>query len=379
MRLVDITSFFSETCGGIRSYYGEKARFLPGLGVDCHFVVPGKHDEEVTFGGGVLHRLEGPLLPGNGHYRLFGSRAEVAALLRRLRPDIVEVGSHYLLPGWVSETLADMRPRPAVVGFLHSDIPRTLVQPLIRRLPRCLRQAAMKAAWSFVRRRHELYRSTLVASHELAHLLVAERIPRISWVGLGVDVDVFHPTPECPSAAHPNVAYAGRLSGDKGFTTLLASWSEIHAATGAVLTVAGDGPQRKQLLRFIATHPEVSYVGCLRRPSDVAAFFAAADLTVTPGEHETFSLATAEALACGSPVLAPERGGAGELVSRSGGGALFCPGDPLALAGAAVRLLARPIAQRRSLGRLGRSHVVAHFSWPVVAERLLQAYQAALA
>ena len=123
MRLVDITSFFSDSCGGIRTYYREKARFLPDLGIDCHFVVPGERDEEQPFGRAVLHRLAGPRLPGNGHYRLFGRRQKVAALLRRLRPDVVEVGSHYLLPRWVTDALADMHPRPAVVGFFHSDIP----------------------------------------------------------------------------------------------------------------------------------------------------------------------------------------------------------------------------------------------------------------
>ena len=42
MRVVDVTSFFSDTCGGIKTYYREKARWLPRLGFECHFVVPGR-------------------------------------------------------------------------------------------------------------------------------------------------------------------------------------------------------------------------------------------------------------------------------------------------------------------------------------------------
>ena len=99
MRVVDVTSFFSDSCGGIKTYYQAKARFLPALGVDCHFVVPGPRRTEESFGAAVLHRLPGPRLPGNRHYRLFGRLRAVIDLVARLAPDVVEVGSHYLLPG----------------------------------------------------------------------------------------------------------------------------------------------------------------------------------------------------------------------------------------------------------------------------------------
>ena len=79
MRVVDITSFFSDACGGIKTYYREKARFLPPLGIDCHFVVPGRAATEEPFGQAILHRLPGPPLPGNAHYRLFGSRHDVVS------------------------------------------------------------------------------------------------------------------------------------------------------------------------------------------------------------------------------------------------------------------------------------------------------------
>jgi len=379
MRLVDITSFFSDSCGGIKTYYREKARFLPRLGVECHFVVPGKTASEEAFGQATLHRLPGPPLPGNGNYRLFGRRQEVAALLQKLRPDVVEIGSHCLLPRWVTEALAELRPRPAVVGFFHSDVLRTLVAPLVRWLPRRLEARVMEAAWSYVRRRHELYRSTLVASREMAEALEQFGIPRVRWVGLGVDTETFRPrAAQLDRGRSPIVVYAGRLSGDKGFSTLLSAWEAIHAASGAVLRIAGDGPQRRDLLQFAETHPEVEYLGCLQRPSDVASLLAGADLTVTPGQHETFSLCTAEALACCTPVLAPARGGAGELVAQSQGGALFRPDDPNDLASKAIEVLSCTAPERRLLGSRGRDHILDQFAWPVVANRLYQAYESAL-
>jgi alpha-1,6-mannosyltransferase len=378
MRVVDISSFFSDSCGGIKTYYRHKARYLPALGVDCHFIVPGKTTGSEAIGDGTLHRLEGPPLPGNAQYRLFGARREVASLLRRLAPDVVEVGSHYLLPRWVTDAVADLRPSVAVVGFFHSNVPRTLVEPALRWLPSPLRRAALAAAWRFVRRRHELYDATLVASRDLADALSALEIPRVRWVGLGVDVDLFRPAkPPLNADAQPGrvVAYSGRLAGEKGFTTLLRAWSAIHDATGAVLHVAGAGPQQNQLARLAATRPDVVYRGCFQAPSDVAAFLASAALVVTPGARETFSLSTAEALACGTPVVAPDAGGAGELVARSGGGELFQQGDPGALANAVIRVLQAPLPDRLTLGRRGRAHIVSQFAWPTVAERLRCEYE----
>jgi len=379
MRVVDISTFFSDSCGGIKTYYREKARFLPALGVDCHFVVPGKVASEERFGDAVLHRLPGPPLPGNGQYRLFGSQGDVIQLLRDLDPDVVEIGSHGLLPGWVMRAVSELRRRPAVVGFFHSDILRTMVAPLLNWLPRAVESRVMDAAWGFVRRRHSLYRSTLVASRELAGALASFGIPRVQWVGLGVDVETFRPaaTPR-PEGAPPKVAYAGRLSGDKGFPTLLDAWDRIHQASGATLTVAGDGPHAKALRAFAETRPSVQYVGCLQRRGDVAKLLREADLVVTPGRHETFSLSTAEAMACGTPVLAPAQGGAGELVGRSGAGALFRPDDAADLAHHGIALLGLEGSERRALGARGRDHVATSFSWPVVAGRLNAAYQAAL-
>lgn len=376
MRVVDVSSFFSDSCGGIKSYYRAKAHFLPVRGIDCHFIVPGKADGEERFGQATLHRVCGPALPGSA-YRLFTGPKRLAELLRRLRPDVVEVGSHYFLPRWVAAVAAELRPRPALVGFFHSDIPRTLVEPAIRWLPGALRARILARAWRFVRSRHSLYQATLVASRVLASEIATLGVPRVEWVGLGVDVDVFSPGRDDQST-DLTVAYAGRLSSDKSFSLLLDAWPHIHAATGARLAVAGDGPQRRELVAYAQTHPEVTYHGCFQRPGDVAAFLRAADLVVTPGARETFSLATAEALACATPVVAPDQGGAAELVSRSGGGACFRAGDATSLAGAAITVLERSPEARAALGRQGRSQIVTEFAWPSVAERLHQAYDRAL-
>jgi alpha-1,6-mannosyltransferase len=399
MRTVDVSSFFSDACGGIKSYYRAKALHLPRRGVDCHFVVPGARRQEQPLGGGVLHRIPGPPFPGDGRYRMFGHLPELLRLLRRLAPDVVEIGSHLLLPALVRRALGKAMAgaaAPVVVGFFHSDVPRTLIEPLARRLPRALGRRAMSAAWRLVRSRHGRYHATFVASRAVEQLLADQGVPRVVWVGLGVDTDVF-----CPAAAGtapattttttttaarlperwanaPTLVYAGRLAGDKGFPLLLDAYDRIDADRPARLRIIGDGPARAQAERFAAARPGVSVEGYLDAPADVAAALAAADLAVTPGARETFSLATAEALACGTPAVAADEGAAGELLAASGAGLAFRAGAAGALAEAVAALLRRSPAERRAMGERGRAHVSATLTWSAVMGRIHDRYRSLL-
>jgi len=53
--------------------------------------------------------------------------------------------------------------------------------------------------------------------------------------------------------------------------------------------------------------------GVVERHSDLAAIYAAADIFIHPSENEGWSMTTVEALASGTPVIATDRGGLGEI------------------------------------------------------------------
>jgi glycosyltransferase involved in cell wall biosynthesis len=93
---------------------------------------------------------------------------------------------------------------------------------------------------------------------------------------------------------------------------------------------------------------------------------------------ETFSLATAEALACGTPVVGPARGAVGELIVASGGGLAFTAGSAPALGHALRTLLSLSPESRRAVGQSGRDHILRHFTWDRVGGRLADAYDAVL-
>jgi alpha-1,6-mannosyltransferase len=376
VRLVDITSFFPTSCGGIKRYYREKARVLPARGIDCHFVAPGATAEEQALGDGTLHFLPGPAVPWSPQYRLFRPDGGLGRLLRRLQPDVVEVGSHYFLPEMVRRALAPLgAARPAVVGFFHTDFPRQLVEPIARRLlPARVDDAAVRLAWSFARHQFARYDATLVASQEIADWLRELRFPNVRWVGLGVDVDIFRPHAEARAPGPPVVSYVGRLSPEKELGLLASVWDEVHARTGARLRLVGEGPSRAGLERFAADRPSVSVEAYLDQPRAVSGVLAGSDVVVLTSGTETFSLATAEALACGTPVVGPARGAVGELVVKSGGGLAFTAGSAPALGHALRTLLALSPEARRAVGQSGRAHILEHFTWERVAGRLADVY-----
>jgi alpha-1,6-mannosyltransferase len=367
MVVLDVSGFYSEVCGGIKTYYRAKAQHLPARGVECHFAVPARSDGSMRFGDGVLHGVAGPPIPVNPHYRLFPGISRLRQIIRAVEPDIIEVGSHYLLPSLVRCALD--RPRP-LVGFYHADFPRTYVEPLLAAAPATVRRRAVGWAWGLVRRQHARYAATLAASTQVAEALRRHAVPSVRWVGLGVDVETFRP----PRAriGPPTVIYAGRLAADKGFPTVLAAWERIHRHTGARLVIAGDGPLRQ---KAACAGAAVELRGYVDSPAEMARLYGAADLALAPGPHESFSLAAAEALACETPVVAADRCGNAELVGESGGGVLFTAERADRLADAVIALLGAGEAERRRLGARGRAHVVERLTWPQVFARIFDLYR----
>ncbi len=98
------------------------------------------------------------------------------------------------------------------------------------------------------------------------------------------------------------------------------------------LDIVGDGPARADYERLkseLALGDRVIFHGA-KTKEDVAGFMRQADLFVLPSLFETFSLATAEALAVGTPVLATHCGGPEEFITDEVG-LLVPPGNITAL------------------------------------------------
>ena len=91
-----------------------------------------------------------------------------------------------------------------------------------------------------------------------------------------------------------------------------------------------------------------------------------ARVTVVASRYETFSMTTAEAMAAGSPVVAPRTGGVTDLIEEGRNGLLFEPGDGADLARQVGRLLDDADLAAR-LGDAARRDAIERFSEARVA------------
>jgi alpha-1,6-mannosyltransferase len=374
--VLDISEFFGETTGGVKTYLLQKSRYVetrPGL--RQVLVVPGPHDSILETSGVRCYRLHGPSIPTQKPYRFMLATRSTSRIVAHERPTLIEVGSAWCAP-WLVHLATRQLEVPAV-WFYHSNFPR-VIAPWPATAGR-LRRTASDLAWRYARRLSRLVRATLAPSDFVARELENQGVERIERVTLGVDLERFHPRrreyaretrasfglPEGPLAL-----FVGRFAREKELDLLLQAWPEVERRTGARLALIGDGPSRRRLQRQ-PNSERLFWLPFERDRNRVADLLAAVDLYVAPCSLETFGLSALEALASGTPLLTADRGGVAETASRSGAGALFQSGDVCALADAASRLIAGDL---RQLGTLGRSYAEAHHGWETVFDRLFSTY-----
>ncbi|MFL6861886.1 MAG: glycosyltransferase [Allosphingosinicella sp.] len=108
----------------------------------------------------------------------------------------------------------------------------------------------------------------------------------------------------------------------------------------ATFLFVGDGPERARLER--AAGANVRFAG--RRPHEALPhYLAAADIMLLPSASEGLANVWVEALACGTPIVVADAGGAREVVTSAAAGRIAAP-QAAALAEAVRDLLAAPPA-----------------------------------
>ena len=173
----------------------------------------------------------------------------------------------------------------------------------------------------------------------------AEKI-RVHYTG--IDLDSFRPGDRAAGKAAlgvdgPLLASVGALLPRKGHDLAIAALNELP---GATLIIAGDGPDRPRLERLAREAGLASRVRLLGPQPHAAlpALFAAADVMVLPTVSEGLANVWVEALACGTPVVTSDVGGAREVIDAPACGRLV-PREPAAIAAAVRDLLDDPVPQ----------------------------------
>lgn len=187
----------------------------------------------------------------------------------------------------------------------------------------------------------------LAVSAALKQSMVALGMPaaKIRVHHTGIDLDRFRPVDRAAAKAAlglsgPLLVAAGALIPLKGQRLVIAAMAGLPDAT---LILVGDGPERGRLEAAAAgLGGRVRFLG--NRPHDaLPGLLAAADIMVLPSEREGLANVWVEALACGTPLVVPDVGGAREVVDRPAAGRLVAR-EPEAIAAAVREILAAPPA-----------------------------------
>lgn len=135
--------------------------------------------------------------------------------------------------------------------------------------------------------------------------------------------------------------YVGRLSPEKGVSTLLAGWRRLGSQVP--LRIVGDGPMAERVKEAAsACEGAIEWLGH-KTKEEVYGLIGEARFLVFPTEgYETFGRVAIEAFAKGTPVVAADIGPLAELVEQGRTGLRFEPGNPDDLARKVEEFLAAP-------------------------------------
>jgi glycosyltransferase involved in cell wall biosynthesis len=298
---------------------------------------------------------------------LFGAGAlAVRRAVRDTAPDVVHV--HWIIPQGLMALVAARR-RPWLVTTLGGDLYALTSGPARWLKSRVLRQAS----------------SVTVMNQEMRQAVTELGVPedRVGVLPMGVALDRIRPAGEPPARIPGRLAFVGRLVEKKGLAVLLDALGRLPAGTERSLDVGGDGPLRAELEAAARPFGDRVVFHGQRSSAELGRVLQAAQVAVFPsvrarsGDQDGLPVATLEALAAGTPVVATDLPGLSDAVA--GGvepaGVVVPSGDATALAEAIARLLGDPAARER----MGRAAVerAEEYSMESIGARYVALLQAA--
>jgi glycosyltransferase involved in cell wall biosynthesis/SAM-dependent methyltransferase len=210
----------------------------------------------------------------------------------------------------------------------------------------------------------------------------AERLVNIPG---GVDVEHFQPAADRRSVRarlglpleRPLLFTVRNLEARMGLDTLVEAMALlVRRVPDVQLLIGGSGSQRRRLEEQVAAlglDKHVTFLGFVLE-ADLPRYYQAADVFVLPTrELEGFGLVTAEALACGTPVLGTRVGATPELLDPLDAGLVFQDATAEAMAADLHALLARLGGDAGEAGRLRarcRHHAETRYGWERVVDAL---------
>jgi len=297
---------------------------------------------------------------------------KLVAGLRALQPSLVH------LPNLMFVGLA-----PALKTTLHVPVLCSLTGEdiFLDRLPEAYRRPAFKLIQERVGDIDGFVALTdYYARHATGHFgLPASRVHRVP---MGIRAADFE-RPARPAARPFTIGYLARVCPEKGLAELVQAFIVLRQRARACrLRAAGylgtaDKPYLARILDALRAerwHDGFEYVGEVSRDQKLE-FLQSLDVLSVPAAYpESKGFYVLEALAAGVPVVQPAHGSFPELITATGGGVLYEPGNVAALADALAGLM-DDAPRRQQLAAQGRAAVHRDFTAERMAAEAWRLYE----
>ena len=383
--VVDINNFWSPSGGGVRRYHLQKMAFYEKQReARSVFVMPdSKTFTEVRSEGLIIEHVQAFKFPGNWEYRFIWKLSQVEPVLAKYKPDIIEVGSPYILPTVVRRAARHASPESKLVGFWHADFPVTYVgRPVARKLGPGVGTFARKEAFWYARKEFKGFDCIQASSKEAMARLRKNDLPDPRWIPLGCDINMFSPTKRDEAlvselkAGNPErltIFFPHRHCKEKGIDLVLGAYDILAKKLGhePAIIFAGTGPSLPLVEEASQKYEHVRYIGFVNSIDEMARYYASVDLGLALSGWETFGLSILESMASGNAQVGAAAGAAFEHVTESEAGTILKERTPEALADAIVELYHSDMQGMKQKART----YAEKFSWDDCFKRQLELYR----
>jgi glycosyltransferase involved in cell wall biosynthesis len=318
--------------------------------------------------------------------------ADTPRLVREFAPDAVIASSTYPLDIWPARRIA-RRAGAKLVHEVHDLWPLSPIE-LSGMSPR--HPWAMLCQWAENTACRDADRvvSMLpkVHGHLAAHGLDLRKLHIVpngvapeDWAGEPppLRADVQAALQAAKAAGAVVVGYAGSMGLPNAIDTLLDAFARLRDEPADVpirLVMVGDGHERERLVARIEGERLGAPIVWLPPipKAQVRSLLAQIDIAYLGWQRVSlyrFGIAPnklMDYMMAGCPVLHSVEAG-NDPVQDAGCGLSVPPGDAAAVAAGLRRLAAMPADERRALGERGRVYVQQHHTWPVLAQRFIEA------
>jgi glycosyltransferase involved in cell wall biosynthesis len=175
----------------------------------------------------------------------------------------------------------------------------------------------------------------------------------------------------------PLVSFVGKFTDFKGIDVLLRAAARYEQVIPGIRTLlVGHGQLFEQMGQLASdlNLQGVHFAGHQPQPV-VARIYNAADVSVVPSRVEPFGLVAVEALACGTPVVATNKGGLPDFINERVG-SLVPVDDHVALADAIIAEITS--GSKESKGQYAARYAAQGFSWAGQVAKIAGLYEDAL-